>query len=162
MALAIERLTPPPSPYADFCAREPEACDLEGAAVLAWSGPLHDQLTATNSAVNADIRFTPDIGNSGLEESWDFPVSGFGDCEDYALEKRRRLIEMGVPSASLTCAVVQHETRFFLHTVLLAETTAGTLVLDDRYDDVMCWDALPYVFRLRERPDGAWIRYATQ
>jgi predicted transglutaminase-like cysteine proteinase len=160
MALPVERLTPPPSPYADFCAREPEACALEGDAVLAWSVPLHEQLSAINSAVNSEIRFTPDIGNSGREESWDFPVSGFGDCEDYALEKRQRLIAEGVPSAALTCAVVIHESRYFLHTVLLAETSAGTLVLDDRSDEVMCWTEVPYVFRLRERPDGMWTRFA--
>ena len=160
MSLAVERLTTPPSPYADFCAREPESCVLDGAPVLAWTEVLHQQLTTVNAAVNAEIRFTPDIGNSGREESWDLPTSGFGDCEDFALEKRRRLVLEGLPSAAMTCAVVMHRTRLYLHAVLLVETASGTWVLDERIDEVMCWDQTPYVYQLRERPDGAWMRFA--
>jgi predicted transglutaminase-like cysteine proteinase len=156
MSLPVERLTAPPSPYAAFCARNPESCALEGEPVLEWSRALHDQL----AAVNAEIRFTPDIGNSGREERWDLPTSGFGDCEDFALEKRRRLVLEGLPSAAMTCAVVTHRTRFYLHAVLLLETVAGTWVLDEGVDEVLCWDEAPYVYRLRERPGGAWTRFA--
>ena len=33
----------------------------------------------------------------GREEVWSYP-EGIGDCEDYALEKRRQLMALGVPS----------------------------------------------------------------
>jgi len=64
-----------------------------------------------------------------------------------------------VPGAALTLAIAFNEVRFFPHAVLLAETTAGTWVLDNLNDDVLCWDSVPYLFTRRERPDGLWLRF---
>jgi predicted transglutaminase-like cysteine proteinase len=33
-------------------------------------------------------------------------------------------------------------------------------VLDNLHDEPMCWDALPYRYARRERPDGLWTRFA--
>ena len=159
MLLTVAGVEPAPGPYVDFCHKEPNACALEGPETVDWSEELQDTLRSVNSAVNAEIKFLPDPENNGREESWDFPTDGIGDCEDFALEKRRRLIENGLPSASLTCAIAMHETQLFMHAVLLAETTVGTLVLDNLNNDVVCWDAMPYLYLLRERPDGSWARF---
>lgn len=144
--------------YADFCAREPVACDLTGAPVVDWEA-TRSRLERVNRDVNAEIKFVPDRIGEGSEECWEFPTDGTGDCEDFALEKRRRLVAEGVPSAALTMAIVHHEVEFFPHAVLLAETTAGTRVLDNLFDEVVCWDAVPYRYERRERPDGPWERY---
>jgi predicted transglutaminase-like cysteine proteinase len=156
--LPVARTEPPPSQYADFCAREPGACALSGAAVLPWTPELQTALSGVNRAVNARVALVPDA-DRGQEERWDFPVGCEGDCEDFALEKRRILVAAGLPSAALTMAIVHHRTRFFPHAVLLAETTAGTFVLDDLRDEPACWSATPYRFERRERPDGSWDRY---
>jgi len=159
LELPIWRVEGPPQQYAVFCAEEPEACDLSGPEFVAWAG-VRDLLRAVNAGVNADVRKDSDLACSGLEEKWSFPVAGWGDCEDFALEKRRRLVERGVSSAALTMAIVHHEVQFFPHAVLLAETSAGTIVLDDLVDDIVCWDAAPYRWERRERPDGRWERFA--
>lgn len=159
MYLPVARVEAPPSPYLDFCGREPDACALEGNPVIDWTVEVHRLLQAVNRAVNREVRLTSDWGNSGQEELWSFPERGMGDCEDFMLEKRRRLVDGGLPGAALTCAVVFHEVQFFPHAILLAETTTGTWVLDNLYDEVLCWDAVPYVYRLRERPDGQWTRF---
>lgn len=159
MDLPVARIEAPPSPYRDFCGRESDACALDGSPVIDWTDEVHLRLQAVNSAVNREVRLASDWGHSGQEELWSFPEDGSGDCEDFTLEKRRRLVAGGLPGAALTCAIVFHEVQFFPHAVLLAETTAGTWVLDNLYDDVLCWDAVPYVYRLRERPDGQWTRF---
>lgn len=159
MRLPIAHIDDAPRPYSDFCSKNEGACVLTGPAILEWSPSLHRQLRTTNEDVNASIRFVPDPENSGLEEVWDFPRQGEGDCEDFALEKRRRLVEAGLPSASMTCGIAFHQTRLFAHAVLLVETTAGTFVLDNLHDDVLCWDAVPYFYTARERPDGQWTRF---
>lgn len=158
--LPVLRVEPPPSQYTAFCGLEPEACALAGPAVLEWSEALHADLARLNASVNGAITFMSDPDNLGVEELWSFPADCRGDCEDYALEKRRRLTEMGLPSAALTMAVVFHEVEFFPHAVLLAETTRGTWVLDSFHDELLCWDALPYRYARRERPDGQWTRFA--
>ena len=160
MDLPVARIEAPPGAYRDFCRREAQACALRGSPVIDWTDEVHRRLQAVNSAVNREVRLASDWGNSGQEENWSFPDKGMGDCEDFTLEKRRRLVDGGLPGAALTCAIVFHEVQFFPHAVLLAETTTGTWVLDNLRDEVLCWDAVPYVYRLRERPDGQWTRFA--
>jgi len=42
-----------------------------------------------------------DLENWGVVERWSHPDDGYGDCEDYALLKRRMLIEAGWPREAL-------------------------------------------------------------
>lgn len=148
-----------PEPYREFCEKNDPACVLTGPSIVEWSMDLHELLRETNERVNGSVKFVPDMENSGVEEVWDFPRQGMGDCEDFALEKRRQLAGAGLPSASMTCAIAFHQVRLFPHAVLMVETTAGTFVLDNLHDDVLCWDALPYFYTRRERPDGQWTRF---
>lgn len=163
IAIDVLRLEPPPTQYARFCAVYPGQCDLTGDPVLDWTEELHAVLTRVNAGVNAEIEFVSDPDNLGKEEVWSLPVDCRGDCEDFALEKRRRLTdEEGLPRAALTMGIAFHEVQFFPHAVLFAETTRGTWVLDNLHDEVMCWDALPYRYTRRERPDGDWERFVVR
>jgi predicted transglutaminase-like cysteine proteinase len=162
MDLPIAWIDSPPTQYTAFCERQPDSCLLEGEAVLDWTPRLHALLTSVNAAVNADIELVADVDNLGVEESWDLPPDCRGDCEDFALEKRERLRSVGIPSASLTMAIAFHEVKFFPHAILLVETTTGTWVLDNLQDEVLCWDAPPYRYTRRERPDGQWSRFESR
>ncbi len=157
--LPVLRDEPPPSQYVEFCAANPEHCLLTGTAMVDWTGPIQAQVGNVNREVNAEIRFEPDEEWLGIEDLWCLPVAGVGDCEDFALEKRRRLVAAGLSSAALTLAIVHHTEQWFAHTVLLVETTAGTWVLDNLDDSPRCWDMVPYRYERRERPDGRWIRF---
>jgi predicted transglutaminase-like cysteine proteinase len=159
MTLAVASIEAPPKQYVEFRQRRPESCVLTGEVTMEWSHLLHDLLTEVNEAVNAEIELVSDPDNLGVEERWDIPSDCRGDCEDFALVKRERLKALGIPSAALTMAIGFHEVQFFPHAVLLVETTTGTWVLDNLYDDVLCWDALPYRYSRRERTDGQWTRF---
>jgi predicted transglutaminase-like cysteine proteinase len=112
-----------------------------------------------NAAVNREIRLVLDVMQYDREEYWTLPENGRGDCEDKALEKRRRLAEMGLPRGAMRMALVFHRRLLTSHGVLTVETTAGTYVLDSATDEVQRWDQTPYNFEARERPDGRWTRF---
>ena len=146
-------------PYADFCRRNSVECDLSGAGVVGYSHALMLELNEANLAVNTEIRFTLDANQYGVEEYWALPSSGYGDCEDLALEKRSRLARSGVPRGALRLAIVFHKTHLNSHCVLTVETSRGTFILDTFTDKVSRWDQTPYNFEVRERADGLWDRF---
>lgn len=148
------------APYDSFCARHPKACDLSGEALVEFTPDVLHLLEAINTEVNraTDCR-TSDKDLFDLEEHWAFPSGGAGDCEDIALFKRERLVELGLPRGALTIAIVHHRRSMLSHAILLAETSAGTYLLNTFTDDVVMWHEAPYNFEARERPDGAWDRF---
>lgn len=57
-----------------------------------------------NREVNASLTYKTDLEQYGVLEKWTLPVSGFGDCEDYALLKKAKLMNEGFTDDSLTLA----------------------------------------------------------
>jgi predicted transglutaminase-like cysteine proteinase len=94
-----------------------------------------DVLQRINRRVNASIR--PQMEAAG-DDLWQIaPVSG--DCEDYALTKRRDLIEQGWPAHVLRMATA----RTFegeAHAVLVVTTSQGDIVLDNRTNVIKPWN----------------------
>jgi predicted transglutaminase-like cysteine proteinase len=76
-------------------------------------------------------------------EFWTYPDTGAGDCEDYALEKRRALIELGWPPRALRFGVATSpETG--RHAVLVVRTDKGDLVLDNLNPYIVSWGSTRY------------------
>src|SRR4051812_24245887 len=63
------------------------------------------QLQQINGHVNSTIREVSDLEQYGREDVWALPTSGKGDCEDFALLKRKMLMERGWPASALSIAV---------------------------------------------------------
>lgn len=146
-------------PYADFCRRHPQECDLSGDTFVVHSPDLMRKLNEVNVSVNHEIKFALDASQYGAEEYWDLPASGFGDCEDLALEKRSRLTVSGIASGALRLAFVFHKRHLNSHCILTVETSQGTFILDSFIDEVLRWDQVPYNYEARERTDGLWDRF---
>lgn len=159
LSLPVVKVVERYPPYADFCRRNPNECDLSGASVLLHSIDLMDKVRLTNVTVNHEIEFMMDISQYNVEEYWALPTSGYGDCEDIALEKRSRLVKAGVASGALRLAIVFHRRLLNSHCILTVETSEGTYILDSYTDDVSRWDQTPYNFEARERVDGLWNRF---
>lgn len=79
----------------------------------------------------------------GRAEYWTIPTDGYGDCDDYALTKRKQLQEIGFPAAALRLAVV-YSPRSQLHAVLTVATNKGDFVLDNLDDDIRPWNTTRY------------------
>ena len=95
-----------------------------------------------------------------MPEFWTLPqvVDGkmYGDCEDYALEKRRRLIEAGVSAEALSMAVVVTR-RGERHAVLVVAFETGDVVLDNLTPWPTPWAALGYTWIQRQvAGSNAW------
>lgn len=100
-----------------------------------------------NRDVNREVHKESDFNLYGLLEYWSLPrvIDGkmYGDCEDYALEKRRRLIAAGVPAEALSMAVVVTG-RGEGHAVLVAAFEGGDVVLDNLSPWATPWEDLNY------------------
>jgi predicted transglutaminase-like cysteine proteinase len=113
------------------------------------------QLQQVNSHVNSTIREVSDLEQYGREDVWALPTSGKGDCEDFALLKRKMLIERGWPSSSLSVAVgatAQGEA----HAVLLASTGQGQYVLDNLTSSILSPERTGHVIHTRQS-GRAWV-----
>ncbi|RAK52648.1 transglutaminase-like cysteine peptidase [Phenylobacterium deserti] len=129
---------------------------------LRMSLALWTLLKTVNSQTNAAIQSAEDRQTHGVADFWDTPLESgrtVGDCEDYALEKRRALKAAGVPPHALDIAIgvtPWGET----HAVLLVRTSQGDYVLDNLTDWVRRWDLTGYEWRLRQvgGDEGRWRR----
>ena len=71
-----------------------------------------------------------------------------GDCKDYALSKRARLLKLGYPSSNLLLAIAVVPDGQ-LHIVLVVVTDRGEFVLDNLRPTMTRWDQLPYRWVMR-------------
>lgn len=109
------------------------------------SGELHRLLEQVNRDVNQSVKYQRDIDHFGVPERWSYPIDGKGDCEDFALEKRRRLVELGFSRRQMLLAIVDDH-QFELHAVLVFRTDYGDMVLDNHRGSVLVKEATGYRF----------------
>lgn len=130
-----------------------------GRAVL-LTGERWRELVVVNRAVNDAIESMTDLEAFGKEEYWTLPLSvegrPVGDCEDYALEKRRLLLARGWPADTVLLATAMAP-GYGRHAVLVVRTDRGDLVLDNLTDDVRHWTQTGYAWQSRQA--GADPRY---
>ena len=146
-------------PYQDFCERKPGECDLGGVAEIELTSDQWMVMMEINAEVNRQVVFRLDKAQYDREEFWAYPLKGFGDCEDMALEKRARMVRAGFPRGALRMAIGYHKKWLSSHALLTIETRQGTYVMDSISDRILLWHRAPYNFETRERPDGRWERY---
>ena len=97
---------------------------------------MRDLFERVNFEVNQSIVWTSDQEVYGVPEYWTRPKHGLGDCDDYTLEKRARLLEAGVPLERLRIAFVEIPGQGY-HAVLVAtDPETGDWVLDNRYPNL--------------------------
>ncbi len=119
-----------PLAYQIFCMRHPAQCQTDSLAKVVSTNRVMALLKSVNLSVNRAIRYTNDRG-----DVWSVNVAS-GDCEDYALTKRWRLIRAGLPAGALRMAIAYTE-KGEGHAILVVRTTAGELVLDNRRNTII-------------------------
>jgi predicted transglutaminase-like cysteine proteinase len=128
----------PPFAQVLFCAQNPTECrDNNGLAVVALTDTQMLQLKDVNSAVNRTMVGRNDPRNELNGDVWKVNVRS-GDCEDFALTKRSRLIAMGWSSRALRIATAYTPSGEG-HAVLVVRTDKGDLVLDNRKSSIKNW-----------------------
>ena len=158
---AVGSTTRTPYGWVDFCSRRPEECRVPALS------PVDLQLTSetmkildrVNREVNVAIIPISNLDHWGtILDHWDYPVDGKGDCKIYALEKRRRLLEIGFPRQALLMTIVR-DLEGNGHTILTVKTNHGEIVLDNMVDDIRAWDTTgyQYVKRQSQSDPNQWV-----
>jgi predicted transglutaminase-like cysteine proteinase len=153
------RTTQPVGHY-EFCQVQPRECEqtTPRQAPVELTRKLWAKIVAINNAVNAAVTPRTDMEMWGREEVWSYPDSGYGDCEDYVLEKRRELMRIGVPAGNLLVTVVRQRNGDG-HAVLTVKTSLGEFILDNLEPKVLAWTDTGYTYlkRQSERNSGVWV-----
>jgi len=149
-----------PYGWVDFCERYRNEC-REGGGVardIELTDAARRRIEKINAWVNSNIAPVSDKEHWGVVDEWDYPADGKGDCEDYALLKRRMLIEDGFPAPALLLTVVKDE-HGDGHSILTVKTDRGDYVLDNLTGGVKPWTAAPYRFvkRQSQRSPNVWV-----
>jgi predicted transglutaminase-like cysteine proteinase len=142
--LPVGRSIGAPAGFASACASYRWLCRATSARPAADEAGM-PLLRKVTRAVNLRVRSTEDRSASGNDDVWALPSSGRGDCEDYALQKMKDLIDAGFPANRLALSVVigPHDEN---HVVLIARMDDGDYVLDNLDNGVKPWRATPYTF----------------
>lgn len=149
--LTVHGETKAPIGYTMYCQERSWACKNTTTA------PKDAQLTAQKKAdldyinrwVNKTISPVSDADHYGVPEYWTIPTDNKGDCEDYALMKRKMLMDRGWPESALLLSVVRDQ-KGDGHAVLTVRTNDGDLVLDNVHDQIITWNQTGYRFVKRQ------------
>src|SRR5262245_45649295 len=143
-------LAQPPYGFVNFCERMPRECapGRQEEQRFDATPERFAQLDGVNRAVNHEIEPVTDMELYGEADHWTIPTTR-GDCEDYVLLKRKRLIALGWPPSALLITVVRDE-RGDGHAVLTARTQQGDFILDNKTDEIKIWYRLRYHFVMRQ------------
>ncbi|WP_425350280.1 transglutaminase-like cysteine peptidase [Phyllobacterium phragmitis] len=152
------RTTQPIGHY-EFCQRYADECAIVSRSdkPVALTQELWRKVIEINNQVNTSIEARTDMDMWGKPEVWSYPTK-YGDCEDYALLKRKLLQQAGVPVNALLITVVR-QTNGDGHAVLAMRTDRGDFVLDNLEPRVLVWNQTEYQFLKRQstRNTGVWV-----
>ncbi|WP_436799496.1 transglutaminase-like cysteine peptidase [Rhizobium oryzicola] len=152
-------VTSQPIGHYEFCQRHADECNIRFGSTTPAKVTSYgwDMIHQVNSSVNHRITPKTDMEVYGQEEYWEYPVDA-GDCEDYALQKRKELAQKGFSLSDLLITVVRKPDGEG-HAVLTVRTTDGDFVLDNLTDDVKIWFDTPYTFLKRQASfnTGRWV-----
>lgn len=152
-------ITSQPIGHYEFCQSHHSECEVKSKSSTAprvtdfgWS-----VIREVNLAVNREITPMTDMDLFGKDEVWTYP-GGSGDCEDFVLLKRKRLMEKGFSLSDLLITVVRKPDGEG-HAVLTVRTAQGDFILDNLENEVKLWTKTPYRFLKRQASinTGRWV-----
>jgi predicted transglutaminase-like cysteine proteinase len=145
-----------PSGYIAFCGRQPAECaDKPGSpATVVLDAATWATLQQINMAFNAAIQPEEDAVHYGRVDYWTIPTDGHGDCEDYALAKRKALVAANLSPRALRIAVARSP-QGEAHAVLTVATDRGDYVLDNLTDAILPWNETHLAWIARQAPGQA-------
>src|SRR5580704_543837 len=158
--IAVGETTRPPIGWVEFCVEYDPECKTKPSTArdVVLSGQAWKDLIRINLSVNTNIKPMTDMEHWGVVERWNYPDDGYGDCEDYVLQKRKMLIQAGWPREALLITVVRDKNGDG-HAILTVKTDRGEYVLDNQTDEVLLWSDTGYRFvkRQSQSDPNVWV-----
>lgn len=159
IAMVTGNVTSQPIGHYEFCQKYRDECKIRSKPSAAPRLTEHGWgvVRQINLLVNTTITPMTDLEVYGREEVWAYPVDA-GDCEDFVLAKRQKLITAGFSPSDLLITVVRKPDGEG-HAVLTLRTAAGDFVLDNLVDEIKPWYATPYSYLKRQATfdTGRWV-----
>lgn len=158
-SMIVGSITSQPIGHYEFCQQYPDECSIRtkvGApprlTQAGWAA-----VEAINIIVNTTITPMTDMEVYGREEVWAYPVDA-GDCEDFALLKRKQLLQRGFSPADVLMTVVRKPDGEG-HAVLTLRTAQGDYILDNLDTKIKLWSDTPYTYLKRQASfnTGRWV-----
>jgi predicted transglutaminase-like cysteine proteinase len=145
-----------PYGHVEYCTRNASDCRNRTASSRLPAARLN-LLQSINTAVNKAIKPASDSAVFGRKEFWTAKAWS-GDCEDFALAKRAKLLRNGFNSSHLLLTMGYKGNE--AHTVLVVRTRDGDYVLDNLEDNVQPVRSARMSFRKIQSPDhgGRWLK----
>jgi predicted transglutaminase-like cysteine proteinase len=157
-SMVVGGITSQPIGHYDFCQRYRQECGPNVDLMpVRMTNSNWETVNAVNLQVNTTIIPATDMEVYGKEEYWAYPITA-GDCEDFALLKRRLLIQRGFSPSNLLMTVVRKPDGEG-HAILTLRTAQGDYELDNLSDEVKLWYQTPYSYIKRQASNnaGRWV-----
>jgi predicted transglutaminase-like cysteine proteinase len=124
---------------------------------------VQQQMKLLHQEWTEKIKPLTDLEQYGVIEKWTYPDSGYGDCEDYVLLKRKALMQLGWPREALLITVVRDK-KGDGHSVLTVRTDKGEFILDNQVEEILPWADTGYRFvkRQSQADPNIWIALGDQ
>lgn len=152
-------VTSQPIGHYEFCQKYADECNVRSKLTAPPRVTEYGWQTVRdiNTTVNRTIIAMTDKELYGRDEVWEYPVDA-GDCEDYVLLKRKKLMEKGFAAGDLLITVVRKPDGEG-HAVLTMRTSEGDFILDNLDDEVKLWSETPYTYLKRQASfhSGRWV-----
>jgi len=158
--ISVGEATRAPIGWVEFCVEYDPECKTKPSTPrdVVLSTQAWKDLQRINLWVNTHVKPMTDMDHWGVVERWNYPDDGYGDCEDYALQKRKMLMQAGWPREALLMTVVrdQHGDG---HAILTVKTDKGEYILDNQNDEILLWSDTGYRFvkRQSQSDPNVWI-----
>jgi predicted transglutaminase-like cysteine proteinase len=150
----------PPIGWIEFCIEYEPECKTKPSQPrdVVLTTPAWKDLERVNLFVNTHVKPMTDMEHWGVVERWNYPDDGYGDCEDYVLQKRRLLMAAGWPREALLITVVRDK-RGDGHAILTVKTDKGEFILDNQNDQILLWSDTGYRFvkRQSQSDQNIWV-----
>jgi predicted transglutaminase-like cysteine proteinase len=162
--ITVGDITRAPIGWIEFCVEYDPECKTAPSAPrdVVLSADAWKDLQRVNLWVNTNVKPMTDMDHWGVIERWNYPDDGYGDCEDYVLQKRRMLIKAGWPREALLITVVRDRNGDG-HAVLTVKTDKGEYILDNQRDEIVPWTETGYRFvkRQSQSDPNVWVSLGT-
>jgi predicted transglutaminase-like cysteine proteinase len=158
--IPVGEVTRAPIGWVEFCVEYDPECKTTSSVArdIVLSADAWKDLQRVNLWVNTNVKPMTDMDHWGVVERWNYPDDGYGDCEDYVLQKRRMLIKAGWPREALLITVVRDRNGDG-HAVLTVKTDKGEFILDNQSDEILPWTDTGYRFvkRQSQSDPNVWV-----
>jgi len=144
-----------PFAHTRFCLQYPEDCKVRKTifrgSAMTLTAERWAELNEVNTKINRAIVFENNTQGVAAERWVIAPATG--DCNDYAVTKRRELIAGGWPARALLLAEVKTPWGEG-HLVLVIHTKQGDYIADNLVPQIRAWSVAPYRWVRMQTPNN--------